>query len=169
MPYKIALETFGCRLNQAETAVFARQFTTRGYELVKDPAAADLFIVNTCTLTHHATSKCRRMIRSVIRRNPGACVAAVGCYAQVAIDELKTIEGLDYIIGTADKMRLGEIIREPSKQPEPVVVTRRAARERFTIDAPGLYPSHTRANLKVQEGCNCVCSFCIVPRSRGPA
>ncbi|MEJ2719949.1 MAG: radical SAM protein, partial [bacterium] len=108
-------------------------------------------------------------IRSVIRRNPGVCVAAVGCYAQVAIDELKTIEGLDYIIGTADKMRLGEIIREPAKQPEPVVVTRRAAREHFTIDTPGLYPSHTRANLKVQEGCNFVCSFCIVPRSRGPA
>jgi threonylcarbamoyladenosine tRNA methylthiotransferase MtaB len=169
MAYKIALETLGCRLNQAETAVFARQFTARGYRLVKKSATADLCIINTCTLTHQATSKCRRLIRSIIRRNPGVCIAAVGCYAQVAIDELKTIDGLDYIVGTADKMRLTEIIPEPVKQPEPVVVTRRAAREHFTIDTPGLYTTHTRANLKVQEGCSFVCSFCIVPKSRGPA
>jgi threonylcarbamoyladenosine tRNA methylthiotransferase MtaB len=169
MAYTFALETLGCRLNQAETAVFARQFTARGYRLVERSAKADLCIINTCTLTHHATSKCRRLIRSIIRRNPGVCIAAVGCYAQVAIDELKKIDGLDSIIGTADKMRLTEIILEPAKQPEPVVVTGRAAREHFTIDVPGLYTEHTRANLKVQEGCSFVCSFCIVPKSRGPA
>ncbi|UCH83799.1 MAG: tRNA (N(6)-L-threonylcarbamoyladenosine(37)-C(2))-methylthiotransferase MtaB [Candidatus Latescibacterota bacterium] len=169
MAYTFALETLGCRLNQAETAVFARQFVTRGYRLIEKSAAADLCIINTCTLTHQATSKCRRLIRSIIRRNPSVCIAAVGCYAQVAIDELKTIEGLDYIIGTADKMRLAEIITTPVKQPTPVVVTRRAAREHFTIDVPGLYTEHTRANLKVQEGCSFVCSFCIVPKSRGPA
>ncbi len=169
MDLKIAFETLGCRLNQAETAVFARQFAARGYRFIEDSAEADLCIVNTCTLTNHAASKCRRLIRSIIRRNPDACIAAVGCYAQTDLEELKAIEGLDYIIGTADKMRLPEIISSPVKLGEPVVMRRSASRERFTVDAVGYYPTHTRANLKIQEGCSFVCSFCIIPRSRGPA
>ncbi|UCG52750.1 MAG: tRNA (N(6)-L-threonylcarbamoyladenosine(37)-C(2))-methylthiotransferase MtaB [Candidatus Latescibacterota bacterium] len=169
MAYTFALETLGCRLNQAESAVFARQFIGRGYRLVEDSADADLCIINTCTLTHQATSKCRRLIRSIIRRNPDVCVAAVGCYSQVGVEELQTIPGLDYIIGTADKMRLPEIIPTPAKRKEPLVVKQRAARERFTIDSTGYYPLHTRANLKIQEGCDFVCSYCIVPKSRGPA
>lgn len=167
--FTVAFETLGCRLNQAETAIFARQFLDRGFRLVGDSAEADLCIVNTCTLTHHAASKCRRLIRSIIRRNPDACVAAVGCYSQTGVDELRTIRGLDYIVGTSDKMRLHEIIAEPAKLPEPVIVREPAAREHFSIEGVGLYPTHTRANLKVQEGCSFVCSFCIVPRSRGPA
>ena len=167
--FTVAFETLGCRLNQAETALFARQFLSGGYRLADDTATADLCIINTCTLTHHATSKCRRLIRSIIRRNPGACVAAVGCYSQTSVDELKTIPGLDYIIGTADKMRLHEIIPEPVKLPEPKVVHKPAAREHFRIDSVGYYPARTRANLKIQEGCSFVCSFCIVPKSRGPA
>jgi threonylcarbamoyladenosine tRNA methylthiotransferase MtaB len=167
--FKVAFETLGCRLNQAETAVFTRQFMAKGYELVDDAADADVCVVNTCTLTHQATSKCRRVIRSIIRRNPDACVAAVGCYSQTNVEELKSIEGLDYIVGTADKMRLAEIVAEPAKLPEPAVVWQPAAREHFTVDAVGYYPSHTRANLKVQEGCSFVCSYCIIPKSRGPA
>lgn len=169
MAFTVAFETLGCRLNQAETAVFTRQFLGEGYRLIDDCTEADLCIINTCTLTHHATSKCRRLIRSIIRRNPDACVAAVGCYSQTNVDELKTIEGLDYIVGTEDKMRLTEIIADPLKLHDPVVVVNPAARELFTIDSVGYYPAHTRANLKVQEGCSFVCSFCIVPRSRGPA
>jgi threonylcarbamoyladenosine tRNA methylthiotransferase MtaB len=167
--FKVAFETLGCRLNQAETAVFTRQFIARGYTLVDDAEEADVCVVNTCTLTHQATSKCRRTIRSIIRRNPDACIAAVGCYSQTNVEELKAIEGLDYIVGTADKMRLAEIIAEPVKLPEPAVVWKPAAREHFTIDGVGYYPSHTRANLKVQEGCSFVCSYCIIPKSRGPA
>lgn len=169
MQYKVAIETFGCRLNQAESSVFARQFTARGYRWVGCVDEADLCIINTCTLTAQATAKCRRLVRSIIRRNPDACIAAVGCYAQTGADVLRTIPGLDYIIGTTDKMRLPAIIRSPAKLPEPVVVRGRAARGRFTIDSPGLFPAHTRANIKVQEGCNFVCSFCIIPKSRGPA
>ena len=169
MSYKVSVETFGCRLNQAESAVFVRQFTDLGYEWVPRSDDADLCIINTCTLTSQAAAKCRRLVRSIIRRNPDACIAAVGCYAQTGSDELKEIEGLDYVIGTPDKMRLPEIIQSPAKLPEPLVVRNRAAREGFRIDTPGSYPLHTRANLKVQEGCNFVCSFCIIPKSRGPA
>ena len=80
MTYTVSFETLGCRLNQAETAVFTRQFIGRGYRLIDDSAEADLCVINTCTLTHQATSKCRRLIRSIIRRNPDVCIAAVGCY-----------------------------------------------------------------------------------------
>ena len=169
MRYKVAVETFGCRLNQAESSTFVRQFVERGYEWVPRADEADLCIINTCTLTAQATAKCRRLVRSIVRRNPDACIAAVGCYAQTGADELKEIAGLDYIVGTPDKMQLPEIIPAPDKLPEPRVVTSRAARDAFTIDTPGFYPTRTRANLKVQEGCNFVCSFCIIPRSRGPA
>jgi threonylcarbamoyladenosine tRNA methylthiotransferase MtaB len=167
--YKIAFETFGCRLNQAETATLTGQFLARGYEVTNDPLSADLYVVNTCNLTSPATSKCRRRIRSVIRRNPDACVAAIGCYAQTDADNLKNIEGLDYIVGTSDKLRLAEIIREPVKLPEPQIVNNPVDKDTFTIGGAGHYPWNTRANLKVQEGCDFVCSFCIVPRSRGRA
>jgi threonylcarbamoyladenosine tRNA methylthiotransferase MtaB len=167
--YKIAFETFGCRLNQAETATLIRQFMAKGYELTDDPLSADLYVVNTCNLTAPATSKCRRRIRSVIRRNPGACVAAIGCYAQEDAESLEKIDGLDYIVGTNDKLRLAEIISEPAKLPEPRIVNTPVTRETFAIEAAGHYPWNTRANLKVQEGCDFVCSFCIVPRSRGRA
>jgi threonylcarbamoyladenosine tRNA methylthiotransferase MtaB len=169
MSYTVAFETLGCRLNQAESAIFVRQFINKGYRWVPSADDADLCIINTCTLTAQATAKCRRLIRSIARRNPDACIAAVGCYAQTGAEELATIDGLDYIVGTSDKMRLTEIIPSPVKLPEPVVVRSKAERSSFTIDAAGYYPVHTRANLKVQEGCNFVCSFCIIPRSRGPA
>ena len=167
--YRVAIETLGCRLNQAETAVLTRQFMDRGYEWVEKSDDADLCIIHTCVLTSHATSKCRRLIRSVIRRNPDACVAAVGCYAQADAEELREIRGLDYIVGTSEKMRLADIIPHPVKLPEPVVVRGKASRYRFTIEGAGYYPLHTRANIKVQEGCDFVCSFCIIPKSRGPA
>ncbi|MDH3217380.1 MAG: tRNA (N(6)-L-threonylcarbamoyladenosine(37)-C(2))-methylthiotransferase MtaB [Candidatus Krumholzibacteria bacterium] len=169
MSYKVAFETLGCRLNQAESAVFARQFIDQGYQWVAHSDQADLCIINTCNLTSQATSKCRQLVRSIIRRNPDACIAAVGCYPQTDAEELREIKGLDYIIGTSDKMRLPEIIASPDKLLEPVVVRGKATRESFGIEGAGYYPLHTRANLKVQEGCGFVCSFCIIPKSRGPA
>lgn len=167
--YKIAFDTFGCRLNQAETATLHDQFRSLGYEVTDDPCEADLFVVNTCTLTSQATSKCRRRLRSVIRSNPDACVAAIGCYAQTDAEALGRIPGIDYIVGTNDKLRLAEIIPSPVKLPEPLVVQNPVAKDTFTIDGAGYYPSNTRANLKVQEGCDFVCAFCIIPRSRGRA
>ena len=159
----------GCRLNQAETAILQSRFLAKGYVLARDPADADLFVLHTCTLTRQATAKCRRRLRHVIRRNPGACVAAIGCYAQTDVAELSRIEGIDYIVGTADKLRLDEIITTPARQARPVVVTGAAPRESFTVTGAGYDPAHTRANLKIQEGCDFVCAFCIIPRSRGRA
>jgi len=167
--YKIAFDTFGCRLNQAETASLTDRFRERGYEMTGNPLEADLYVVNTCTLTSQATSKCRRKLRSVIRRNPDACVAAIGCYAQTDAEALRKIPGIDYIVGTNDKLRLAEIIPSPDKLPEPLVVHTPVAKDTFTIEGAGHYPFTTRANLKVQEGCDFVCAFCIIPRARGRA
>lgn len=131
--------------------------------------SADLVVVNTCALTSPASSKCRRRIRSVIRRNPDACVAAIGCYAQTDAETLKDLKGLDYIVGTADKLRLAEIITTPVKLPDPVIVQGPVVNDTFTIKGAGHYPWNTRANIKIQEGCDFVCSFCVVPRGRGRA
>jgi len=167
--YKIAFDTFGCRLNQAETATLHDRFRARGYEVTGIVEEADLFVVNTCTLTSQAAAKCRRRIRSAIRRNPDACVAAIGCYAQTDAAALAQIEGLDYIVGTADKLRLAEIIDVPVKLPSPQIIHAETTTTTFTIDGAGYYPSNTRANIKVQEGCDFVCAFCLIPRSRGRA
>jgi threonylcarbamoyladenosine tRNA methylthiotransferase MtaB len=169
MKYQVAFETFGCRLNQSETATLHRGFLDQGYGIIDNCLEADLCVINTCALTSQAASKCRRKVRSILKRNPEACVAVVGCYAQTDLEILRAIPGIDYIVGTADKLRLPDIIPSPAKQPEALVVHGRTLRERFTIPGAGYYPFHTRANLKIQEGCNFVCSFCIVPRSRGPA
>jgi len=167
--YKIAFDTLGCRLNQAETATLHDRFRARGYEVTADPCEADVYVINTCTLTAQATSKVRRRLRSVIRRNPDACVAAIGCYAQTDAEALAAIPGIDYIVGTNDKLRLADIIPSPVKLPEPLVVRDPVGKDTFTIDGAGHYPNNTRANLKVQEGCDFACAFCIIPRSRGRA
>jgi threonylcarbamoyladenosine tRNA methylthiotransferase MtaB len=169
MKYKVAFETLGCRLNQAETATLYRGFRDKGYEVVADSLQADLCVINTCALTAQAASKCRRKVRWILKKNPRACVAAVGCYAQTDVDVLKSIDGIDYIVGTADKLRLPDIVSAPHKLPDAVVLTARITDESFLIPGAGYYPFHTRANLKIQEGCDFVCSFCVVPRSRGPA
>jgi threonylcarbamoyladenosine tRNA methylthiotransferase MtaB len=100
--HRVAFETMGCRLNQAETAILQSRFAEKGYTLAHDPRDADLFVLHTCTLTAHATSKCRRRLRHVIRQNPSACVARHRVFAQTDADELARIEGVDYVIGTAD-------------------------------------------------------------------
>ena len=167
--YTVAFETLGCRLNQAETAILQNRFLAKGYALTGDPAEADLYVLHTCTLTAQSTAKCRRRLRQVIRQNPAACVAAIGCYAQTDARELARIAGVDFVVGTAEKLRLAEIIASPLKRPEAVVLNSAAPARTFAIAGEGHYPLHTRANLKVQEGCDFVCAFCIIPRSRGRA
>ena len=167
--HRVRFETMGCRLNQAETAILQQRFVEKGYALANDAADADLFVLHTCTLTAHATTKCRRRLRQVIRQNPAACVAAIGCYAQTDAGELARVAGVDYVVGTADKLRLADIIVTPAKQASTIVMTKRATPAAFSIAGTGYDPRHTRANLKIQEGCDFVCAFCIIPRSRGRA
>jgi threonylcarbamoyladenosine tRNA methylthiotransferase MtaB len=164
------LHTLGCRLNQAETAIIARSLDRAGYHLVSPDDSADLSVINTCTVTEQADAKCRRLVRSVLRKNPETYVAVVGCYTQMAPETIKAIKGVDLIVGNAHKLQIADYLNGLEKQVQPVIVhSKKMSREAFQIQIDGLYENSTRANLKIQDGCNFVCSYCIIPKARGPA
>ena len=166
---KASFHTLGCRLNQAETALIANRFRQQGYEVVGFGAASNVCVINSCTVTEQADSKCRQLVRQVLRKNPETFVAVVGCYAQVGADKLRQIEGIDLIVGTQDKLNVVDLIDDPVKQPEPQVVRNPMTREAFTIPASGMPAPTIRANLKIQDGCDFMCSFCLIPFARGRA
>jgi threonylcarbamoyladenosine tRNA methylthiotransferase MtaB len=169
-PLRASFYTLGCRLNQAETASISATFAARGYTIVDFGEETDVCVINTCSVTEGAEAKCRQAVRAVLRRSPEAYVTVTGCYAQVGVEALKRIEGLDLIVGTEAKMRLAELIERPEKQGVPQVVhSPKISREAFTLDVVGNYSGQTRANLKIQDGCNFACAFCIIPFTRGGA
>jgi threonylcarbamoyladenosine tRNA methylthiotransferase MtaB len=164
------LYTLGCRLNQAETAIIARSLEQAGYQLVSPDISADLSVINTCTVTEQADAKCRQLVRKVLRNNPRTYVAVVGCYAQMAPDMIKSIKGIDLIIGNAHKLQITDYLNGLEKRKQPAIVyTKKLSRGAFQIGNSGLYENSTRANLKIQDGCNFVCSYCIIPKARGTA
>ncbi|MBN1862874.1 MAG: tRNA (N(6)-L-threonylcarbamoyladenosine(37)-C(2))-methylthiotransferase MtaB [Dehalococcoidales bacterium] len=153
---KIALDSLGCKLNQAETEALARQFAGVGYELVAAPARADIYILNTCTVTHTADRKSRYLLRRARRLNPEALVVATGCYAERAPRELAEVGGVNLVLGNRDKPHLIRRLEESGLLKPP---------------ASGLVGSYqglrTRAFIKIQDGCRNFCSYCIVPLVRG--
>lgn len=164
---RASLHTIGCRLNQAETAILGDQLRSRGYDLVEFGRPTDLVVLNTCSVTDNAEADCRHLIRKIRRAAPDAFVAVTGCYAQTGTDVLQQMEGIDLIVGTQYKMDLPRYLTSLERRPAPEVLhTRTVSRDDFTIEGVGDYES-TRANLKVQDGCNFMCSFCIIPFSRG--
>ncbi|UCE01419.1 MAG: tRNA (N(6)-L-threonylcarbamoyladenosine(37)-C(2))-methylthiotransferase MtaB [Candidatus Latescibacterota bacterium] len=169
---RAALHTLGCRLNQSETAALAAAFTRRGYRIVPFGTAADVVVINSCSVTAQSESECRRLIRGVVRRFPQSFVAVTGCYAQLGSDTLQRIPGVDLVVGNQDKPRLVELLdREGTRKKHDAarVLLRRPGGEVFTHADVGLYVAQTRANLKIQDGCDVGCSFCVIPRTRGRA
>jgi threonylcarbamoyladenosine tRNA methylthiotransferase MtaB len=165
-----SVHTLGCRLNQAESAIMAKALKNAGFKIVADDQPADLSVINTCTVTEQADSKCRQAVRKALRLRPDAFVAVVGCYAQMAVDTIRSIKGVDLIIGNEYKLKLVDYLDGLHKTDRPRVVhSSKFSRGEFTIDDYGLYENETRANLKIQDGCNFVCNFCIIPTARGPA
>jgi threonylcarbamoyladenosine tRNA methylthiotransferase MtaB len=153
----IALQTLGCKLNQAETELLARQFLEAGYRVVAPDQPANVYLLNTCTVTHIADRKCRNLLRLAHRRNPEALIVATGCYVERAAIDVGGIEGVGLVVGNRDKDRLVEIVRARVDGDE--------ARE--SGNRPQRSPFRTRALIKIQEGCSQGCSFCVVPRVRG--
>jgi threonylcarbamoyladenosine tRNA methylthiotransferase MtaB len=153
----IALQTLGCKLNQAETESLARQFLEAGYQVVAPDQAADIYLLNTCTVTHIADRKCRNLLRLAHRRNHKALVVATGCYVERAAAEVGSIEGVGLVVGNRDKERLAEIVQAKTNGHEGY----------RSQDISGSSPFRTRALVKIQEGCSQPCSFCVVPRVRG--
>jgi threonylcarbamoyladenosine tRNA methylthiotransferase MtaB len=152
----VALETLGCKLNQAETELLARRLAGAGCRIVSAEDKADIYILNTCTVTHIADSKSRHLLRMAHRRNPGAYIIALGCYAERGEAELAGIEGVSLIVGNAAKINLPELLE-------------RAGRLKLTGDKAGTGEHRrTRSFVKAQDGCNHFCTYCIVPvvRSR---
>ena len=170
MMKRASLHTLGCRLNQAETAVLEARLRRDGYHVVEFGEPTDLLVVNTCSVTEEAERTCRYVIRKTLRHSPGAFVAVTGCYAQTGVQELRTIPGIDLIVGNQFKWDLPSFLPAPQamkKQPDPEVLhTRTIDREDFTLPDYG-EPDSTRALLKIQDGCNVMCSFCLIPFARG--
>jgi threonylcarbamoyladenosine tRNA methylthiotransferase MtaB len=167
---RASLHTLGCRLNQVETTVLAARLQRDGYRVVEFGEPTDLLVVNTCSVTEEAERTCRYVIRKTLKHSPGAFVAVTGCYAQTGVQELRTIPGIDLIVGNQFKWDLPSFLPAPQalkKQPDPEVLhTRTIDREDFALPEYG-EPDSTRALLKIQDGCNVMCSFCLIPFARG--
>ncbi|MBI3805714.1 MAG: tRNA (N(6)-L-threonylcarbamoyladenosine(37)-C(2))-methylthiotransferase MtaB [Nitrospirae bacterium] len=172
-PPTVSFQTLGCRLNQAESASLGAAFYSSGYRVVEE-RAADLAVINTCSVTEQAEAKCRNVIRKILKENPQTFIAVTGCYAQVGVDALRKIPGIDLIAGTEFKMDLPKLVaqtlegRMPTKRAAPMVFhTPKISRDDFTIESYAAFDQATRPNIKIQDGCDFFCSFCIIPTTRG--
>lgn len=166
----VAFHTLGCKVNQYETEALEELFVQKGYRVVDFASPADVYVINTCTVTHHGDSKSRQAIRRAKKTNPDAVVAVIGCYVQVAPDEVLAVDGVDVVVGTADKSRLPELVEKAIESGRPLKAVRDLGREEdFEELALGQrHKGRTRAFVKVQEGCRQFCTYCIIPYARGP-
>ncbi|MDI3481148.1 MAG: threonylcarbamoyladenosine tRNA methylthiotransferase MtaB [Tepidanaerobacteraceae bacterium] len=166
---KVAFYTLGCKVNQYESDAMAELFKERGYDVVDFETAADVYVINTCSVTNESARKSRQMIRKASRINPYAKVAVVGCYAQLRSEEISQIPGVDVVIGTKDRRHIVDLVEDAVKRQEQIVRVQDIMGERTfeEIAFKGLRQK-TRAFLKIQEGCNMFCSYCIIPYARGP-
>lgn len=167
---KIAFHTLGCKVNQYETEAMKEQFSTSGHQIVGEEDFADAYVINTCTVTNLADRKSRQYIRKMKRVNPDAVVAVTGCYAQVSPDEVSKIEGVNIVAGTNEKQNLLGYIESYKNHAEETQCHIKAYEELDTYQSTGVITSmesRTRAYIKIQEGCNRFCSYCIIPYARG--
>lgn len=168
---RIAFATVGCRLNQFETDALRGKARAAAHEIVSFEADADVYVINTCTITADADADSRQLARRAVRRNPSALVVVTGCYAQAAPEAVAAIHGVDLVVGNREKAGLLAEVERVRKNGTPhVLVSEVGTASRMDGDeyGPGIDSDRTRAFLKVQDGCNYGCSFCIVPAVRGP-
>ncbi|ANS75171.1 tRNA (N(6)-L-threonylcarbamoyladenosine(37)-C(2))-methylthiotransferase MtaB [Paenibacillus yonginensis] len=164
----VAFYTLGCKVNFYDTEAIWQLFKNEGYEQVDFEQTADVYLINTCTVTNTGDKKSRQIIRRAVRRNPDAIIAVTGCYAQTSPAEIMDIPGVDLVIGTQDRDKILDYVREIQSKRQPINAVRNImkTREFEELDVPN-FTDHTRAFLKIQEGCNNFCTFCIIPWSRG--
>jgi len=168
----VSFYTLGCKLNQAETNSLRTRFVEKGYKVVQFKTPADLTIINTCTVTNSADSKSRQIIRNAIKSSPSGRIIVVGCYSQVNPKELRNIEGVDMILGTHEKYKIFDFLNEldEGKLNEPLIYVGDSDEIESYDETPFISSTgRTRAFLKVQEGCDYFCSYCIIPFARGRA
>lgn len=164
----VAFHTLGCKVNFYETEGIWNMFKDHGYERVDFDRMADVYVINTCTVTNTGDRKSRQVIRRAVRKNPEAIVCVTGCYAQTSPGEVMEIDGVDIVIGTQNRKKMIELIEEHKKTRLPINGVENIMKTRVfeEMDVP-TFTDRTRASLKIQEGCNNFCTFCIIPWSRG--
>ena len=164
---KVAFYTLGCKVNTYETEVNIELFKNNGYEIVPFEEKADVYVINTCSVTNQSDVKSRKMIREAVKRGNGAIVVVMGCYSQIKYLEAASIPGVSIVIGTNNKTNILDLIEEYKKDKKQIVKIFDLKDIKFENMNLDKYENHTRAFVKIQDGCNNYCSFCIIPYSRG--
>ncbi|WP_182200536.1 tRNA (N(6)-L-threonylcarbamoyladenosine(37)-C(2))-methylthiotransferase MtaB [Paraliobacillus salinarum] len=164
----VAFHTLGCKVNHYETEGIWQIFQQQGYERVEFDRESDVYVINTCTVTNTGDKKSRQVIRRAIRKNPEAVICVTGCYAQTSPGEIMEIPGVDVVVGTQNREKMIEYIEEHQETRLPINGVSNIMKNRVfeEMDVP-VFSDRTRASLKIQEGCNNFCTFCIIPWSRG--
>lgn len=164
----VAFHTLGCKVNHYETEGIWQKFKDKGYQRIDFDRQSDVYVINTCTVTNTGDKKSRQIIRRAIRKNPEAVVCVTGCYAQIAPGEVIDIPGVDVVVGTQDRDKMIPYIEEHQQTRQPINGVSNIMKTRVfeEMDVP-VFSDRTRASLKIQEGCNNFCTFCIIPWSRG--
>lgn len=166
MTKKVAFYTLGCKLNFSETSSIGRLFQDAGYEPVPFNERADVYVINTCSVTDHADKKCRKVVKEALKYSPEAYITIVGCYAQLKPKEIAEIEGVDMVLGAAEKFNIIEHINELTKQPKAIIHNEPIETTNVFVPAFSI-GDRTRTFLKVQDGCDYSCTFCTIPLARG--
>ena len=166
MNKKVAFYTLGCKLNYSETSTISRQFSNAGFDTVNFTEQADVYVINTCSVTDNADKKCSKVVKEALKHSPGAYIAIVGCYAQLKPEEISTIPGVDIVLGAAEKFQIIEHIADLTKQPKTLIYNQEIEHTNQFIPAFSL-GDRTRTFLKVQDGCDYSCTFCTIPLARG--
>ena len=165
---KVAFYTLGCKVNQYETNGMIQAFLEKGFEIVDFSEKADIYVINTCTVTSISDKKSRQMIRRTKQLNPDALVVAVGCYAQVAKDKLEEIKDIDLILGISEKTEIVRYVEEALQNKEPQEHISDVMHQKEFVDFGSVnYTDKNRVAIKVQDGCNQFCTYCIIPYARG--
>ncbi len=164
----VAFHTLGCKVNHYETEAIWQLFKEEGYERVEYDSIADVYVINTCTVTNTGDKKSRQVIRRAIRKNPDGVICVTGCYAQTSPAEIMAIPGVDVVVGTQDRRKMLTYIEEYKQERQPINGVTNIMKNRVyeELDVPA-FTDRTRASLKIQEGCNNFCTFCIIPWARG--
>lgn len=163
---KVAFYTLGCKLNYSETSTISRMFEQKGYQKVEFEQNPDIFIINTCSVTENADKKCKKIVKEAKKISPDSYVTIIGCYAQLKPQEIAEIEGVDAVLGAAEKFRLIELLDGFAKEQETKVLASEIQEAKSFNNAYSIH-DRTRTFLKVQDGCNYGCAFCTIPLARG--
>lgn len=163
---KVAFHTLGCKLNFSETSTIARDFKTNGFEEVNFTEPADVYVINTCSVTHNADKECKHWVKQALKANPDAFTVIVGCYAQLKPEEIADIQGVDLVLGATEKFKITDYLNDLTKNDMGEVHSCEIDEADFYVGSYSI-GDRTRAFLKVQDGCDYKCTYCTIPLARG--